>query len=160
SLSDVIAAINSAAAGGNVKLTASLAAAETGIQIQDTSGSNSGNLVIADVGGGTAAAQLGIAIDAAQNSVDSGPLGRQYVNLATSLATYGQGGTAVPAGLFTITDSTGQQSTVNVTSSIKTIGDLQQAIAAATAGKVTLQLNATGDGFQLVDHAGGSGQLT
>jgi flagellar hook-associated protein 2 len=160
SLSDVISAINSAAAGGNVKLTASLDAAETGIQIQDTSGSTSGNLVIADVGAGTAAAQLEIAVNAAQSSVDSGPLGLQYVNLATSLATYGPGGTAVPTGLFTITDSTGQQSTVNVTSSIKTIGDLQQAIAAATGGKVTLQLNTTGDGFQLVDQAGGSGQLS
>src|SRR5207302_2778263 len=32
--------------------------------------------------------------------------------------------------------------------------------ATATAGKVTLQLNATGDGFDLVDQAGGAGQLT
>jgi len=162
SLSDVVTAINSATDGNNNKLhlTAALDAAGTGIQVTDTSGATASNLVIADVGPGTTAAQLGIAVNAAQTSVDSGSLGLQYVNLATSLATYGPGGTAVPSGVFSITDSTGQQSTVNVSSSVTTIGDLQQAIATATSGKVTLQLNATGDGFQLVDQAGGSGQLS
>jgi flagellar hook-associated protein 2 len=159
SLSDVISAINSAAAANNVKLTAALNAAGTGIQIQDTSGATSGNLVIADVGAGTAAAQLGIAVNAAQSSIDSGSLGLQYVNLATSLATYGSGGTAVPTGAFSITDSAGAQSTVVVNGSIQTIGDLKQAIETATGGKVTLALNASGDGFDLVDQAGGSGQL-
>jgi flagellar hook-associated protein 2 len=159
SLSDIIAAINSAAAGNNVKLTASLNAAGTGIQIRDTSGATSGNLVIADVGAGTAAAELGIAVNAAQNSVNSGSLGLQYVNLATTLATYGSGGTAVPNGAFALTDSTGAQSTVVVNGSIQTIGDLKQAIETATNGGVTLQLNATGDGFVLVDQAGGPGQL-
>lgn len=162
SLSDVLAAINSATDGNSNKLhlTASLDAGGTGIQIQDTSGATAANLVIADVGPGTTAAQLGIAVNAAQNSIDSGSLGLQFVNLSTSLATYGPGGTALPIGLISITDSNGAQSTLNVTSSIKNIGDLQQAIATATSGKVVLQLNATGDGFQLVDQAGGSGQLT
>ncbi len=162
SLSDVLTAINGATTAGNVKLqlTASLNSAGTGIQIRDTSGSTAANLAIADVGSSTAAAQLGIAVNAAQNSIDSGSLNRQYINLGTSLATYGTGGAAVPAGAFTITDSTGHASTVNVSSSIQTIGQLQQAIATATNNGVTLQLNSTGDGFQLVDHAGGSGQLT
>jgi flagellar hook-associated protein 2 len=159
SLSDVITAINSAAAGNNVRLTASLNAAGTGLQIQDTSGATSGNLVIADVGAGTAAAQLGIAVNAAQSSINSGSLGLQYVNLATSLTTYAPGGTAVPDGAFAITDSTGVQSTIIVNGSIQTIGDLKQAIETATGGKVTLALNSTGDGFDLVDQAGGSGQL-
>src|SRR5262249_56857135 len=143
----------------NVSLTASLNAAGTGIQIQDTSGATSGNLVIADVGAGTAAAQLGIAVNAAQWSIDSGSLGLQYVNLATSLATYGSGGTAVPNGAFAITDSAGVQSTIVVNGSIQTIGDLKQAIETGTGGKGTLALNATGDGFDLVDQAGGSRQL-
>jgi flagellar hook-associated protein 2 len=159
SLSDVISAINSAAAGNNVRLTASLNAAGTGMQIHDTSGATTGNLVIADVGAGTAAAQLGIAVNAAQSSIDSGSLGLQYVNLATSLATYGPGETAVPNGAFAITDSAGVQSTIVVNSSIQTIGDLKQAIETAAGGKVKLALNATGDGFDLVDQAGGSGQL-
>ena len=69
-------------------------------------------------------------------------------------------GTAIPSGQFRITDSTGTQTVVNVDSSIKTVGDLQQLIGVATSNKVTLQLNSTGDGFQLVDQAGGTGQLT
>jgi flagellar hook-associated protein 2 len=162
SLNDVVAAINNATTGGGQKLhlSASVDPAGTGIVVQDTSGSTTSNLVIADIGGGTIASQLGIAVNAAQNSIDSGSLGLQYVNLATSLSTYGSGGTAIPTGAFTITDSTGQKSTVSVTSSGQTIGDLQQAIASATGGKVLLQLNSTGDGFELVDQAGGSGQLT
>ncbi len=99
-------------------------------------------------------------MNAAQNSVDSGPLGLQSVNLATSLATYGPNGTAVPNGQFQITDSTGHSTVVNVSSAVQTVGELQQAIATATSNSVTLQLNSTGDGFQLVDQAGGAGQLT
>jgi flagellar hook-associated protein 2 len=157
SLSDIISAINSAA---NLHVKAAIDAAGTGINVQDTSGSTAGNLVIADVGGSTAATQLGIAVNAAQSSIDSGPLGLQTVNLATALATYGPNATAVPIGQFRITDSTGHQSVVNIDSTVKTIGDLQQTIAAATGSKVTLQLNTTGDGFQLVDQAGGTGQLS
>lgn len=161
SLSDVLTAINSATSAGNTKLqiSATLDAAGTGIQIQDTSGASASNLIIADVGPSTAAAKLGIAVNTAQSSVDSGSLGLQYVNLATTLASYGFGGASVPTGIFTIADSTGHQSTVNVTSSIQTIGDLKQAIETATSNSVTLQLNNTGDGFQLVDQAGGAGQL-
>ncbi len=162
SLSDVLAGINNATTGGGakLKLSATLNAAGTGIIIQDTSGASASNLVIADVGPATLASQLGIAVNAAQNSVNSGSLDVQFVNAATTLATYGPGGSAVPAGAFSITDSTGALSTVVVNASIQNIGDLQQAIATATANKVTLQLNTTGDGFVLVDQAGGAGQLT
>ena len=161
SVSDVLNAINGATdgLGHKLKLTASLDAAGTGIQIQDTSGASASNLVIADVGGSTLASQLGIAVNGAQTSIDSGSLHLQYVNLGSSLATYGPGETAVPPGTFSITDSTGQQFSVNVTSSVQTIGDLQQLIATSTSNNVTLQLNSTGDGFQLVDQAGGSRQL-
>ena len=163
SLSDVITAVNSATntSGTHLHLSAAIDASGTGITVKDTSGATSGNLVIADVvGSSTLATQLGISVNAAQNSVASGPLGRQSVNLATSLATYGPGESAVPLGQFQITDSTGVKTVVNIDSSIKTVGDLSQNIAAATKNVVTLQLNSTGDGFQLVDQAGGSGQLT
>ena len=52
------------------------------------------------------------------------------------------------------------QPIVNLDNTIKTVGDLQQAIATATSNKVTLQPNSTGDGFQLVDQRRGAGQLT
>jgi len=160
SLNDVLDAINKATTGGGAKLqlSATLDQAGTGITVQDTSGSTAGNLVIADVGGSTIASQLGIAVNAAQNTVNSGSLNLRYVNLATSLSTYGSGGTA-PTGQFLITDSTGHQSVVNVSASVNDLGDLKSAIETGTGSAVTLKLNSTGDGFLLVDQAGGTGQL-
>src|SRR5262249_36994197 len=116
SLSDVLTAINNATSAGNVKLqlTATLNAAGTGIQIQDTSGATVSNLIVTDAGSGTLAAQLGIAVNAAQNSVNSGSLALRYVNQATALSSYGPGGTAIPNGAFSITDSNGQQTTITI----------------------------------------------
>jgi hypothetical protein len=89
SLGDVTDAINAAESLSSVKLqlSARINAAGTGIEIEDTSGLTANNLVIQDVGTSTLAAQLGIAIDAAQDSVDSGRLNLRYVNESTSLKT-------------------------------------------------------------------------
>src|SRR3984885_8849354 len=75
SLSQVIDAINSATTTGGQKLdlTASIDQAGNGIEVTDTSGSTADNLVIQDVGGSTLATQLGISVNAATSSVDSGP---------------------------------------------------------------------------------------
>ena len=56
-------------------------------------------------------------------------------------------------------DSTGASYAVNISDSVKTIGDVLDAISTTTNGKVTGKLNATGDGFELIDQAGGSQQL-
>ena len=106
----MINAINSATTTGGQKLnlTASIDSAGDGIQVTDTSGSTASNLEIQDVGGSTLATQLGISINAATSSVDSGRLNLQYVNQATSLSTYAPGGGAVPSGDFTITNSAGK----------------------------------------------------
>jgi flagellar hook-associated protein 2 len=161
SLDEVLAAVNGATSSGNVKLNlvATVNSTGNGITIRDTTATPAGNLVIADVGAGTLAAQLGIAVDSSQSSVNSGSLNRRYVNEATSLATYAPGGGDVRRGVIAIKDSTGQEATVNITSAVRTIGDVIQAIESATAGKVAVQLNDTGDGFVLIDQAGGSGQL-
>ncbi len=161
SVNDVIDAINSATTTGGVKLqlTAALNSAGDGLQITDTSGSTSSPLVIADVGSGTTAANLGIAVNAAQSSVSSGNLDLQFVNEATSLATYAPGGQAVQPGSFTITDSKGGKYTVTLANNAQTIGDVLSEINAVTGSNVTAQLNSTGDGFQLVDNAGGTGTL-
>src|SRR5262249_38493969 len=77
SLDDVLTAINQAATAGNVKLKlqASLDANGTGIVVTDTSGQTASNLVISDVGGGSVAGDLKIAVNSATNSVSSGSLG-------------------------------------------------------------------------------------
>ena len=162
SLDQVINAINSATTTGGQKLhlTASIDSSGNGIQVTDTSGSAANNLVIEDDGSSTLASQLGITVNAAQSSVDSGSLNLQYVNDATSLSTYAPGGTAVPQGTFTITDSAGNSSKVNVTSATTTVGDLISLINSTSGIDIHAQLNSTGDGISLIDDAGGSGQLT
>ncbi|MFQ5733151.1 MAG: flagellar cap protein FliD N-terminal domain-containing protein, partial [Planctomycetaceae bacterium] len=94
SLDEVLAAINAATSstGTKLQLTAQVNANGTGIEIRDTSGSTAGNLIVADVGGGTLAAQLGIAINAAQDSVNGGSLNRRYRNEASSIAGSAPGG--------------------------------------------------------------------
>jgi flagellar hook-associated protein 2 len=126
--------------------------------ITDTSGQSASHLVIADVGGGTTASDLKIAVDGAVNSVASGALGLQSVSEATSLSKYGPNGAAVPSGSFSITNSAGATAIINVTSAVKTIGDVIDRINAAGIN-VTARLNDTGDGFVLVDDSGGSGTL-
>jgi flagellar hook-associated protein 2 len=162
SLDQVINAINNAKTTGGQKLhlSAQVDSSGTGIDVSDTSGSTADNLVIQDVGSGTLATQLGIATNSATSSVDSGSLNLRYVNEATSLSTYAPGGGAVPQGTFTVTDSANHHATISVTSATKTIGDLIQLINSASGIDVHAQLNSTGDGFSLIDQAGGSGQLS
>lgn len=162
SLDEVLNAINTARTAGGVKLQLEARANDqgTGIVITDTSGATASNLTIADVGGGTLAAQLGIAVNGAQTSIDSGSLSLRHVNEATTLDTYAPSGGKVTTGSFAIVDSTGQQSVVSITSAVKTIGDVIQQINSAAAGAVTAQLNDTGDGIVLIDQAGGSDPLT
>jgi flagellar hook-associated protein 2 len=162
SLDEVINAINNATTSGGQKLhlSAEIDPAGDGIEVSDTSGSTANNLVIQDVGGSTLATQLGIATNAATSSVDSGRLNLQYVNEATSLSTYAPGGKAVSQNSFTITDSSGHSALIQVTSATKNVGDLIDLINSTSGIQVHAQLNATGDGFSLIDEAGGSDALT
>lgn len=161
SLDEVLSAINKAQTTGGDKLNlkASLNDAGSGLKITDTSGSTLSNLVISDVGGGTTGADLGIATNSASNSVSSGSLSLRYVNEATSLSKFAPGSTNVRRGTFSITDSAGTQHFVVVPDGAKTLGDVITRINASTNGKVTAQLNDTGDGLVLIDQAGGTGQL-
>lgn len=129
SLDEVINAINAAEDGGTkLQLTAAMNETGTGIEITDTSGSTASNLIIADVSSSTLATQLGIAVDAAQDSIDSGSLGLRYVNEATSLDTYAPDGGGVEAGSFVITDSAGRDYTIAISSAVENIGDALQRI--------------------------------
>lgn len=160
-LDDLLSAINNAESSGNVKLQlkASLNSAGTGIVIADTSGSTSSNLIISDVGGSTLAADLGISVNGAQSSINSGSLNLRYLNEASSLTRFSANG-ALSTGSFIIKDSSGAESTIAVTSSVTTLGDLIDRINASSGAQVTAELNDTGDGLKLVDHAGGSEQVS
>ena len=160
SIDDVLTAINTAetAGGQRLAINASIDAAGLGIVLRDQSGAVASNLVIADLGGSTLAADLNIAVDDAVASVRSGHLGRRYVSESTLLATYAPGGEPVKPGNFQITDSAGTVSTISISSQTVTIGDVIDRINAVGV-QVTARLNDTGDGIVLIDEAGGTGTL-
>jgi flagellar hook-associated protein 2 len=160
SLDEVIEAINSAENGGNeLQLTARINDIGTGILISDTSGATVSNLIIADVGGSTLATQLGIAVDTPTDSINSGSLSLRYANQSTDINDYLPQSDGISTGSLLITDSAGNQATVVISESVKTIGDVIQRINAASDIDVRAELNETGDGFVLIDDAGGGGTL-
>ncbi len=161
SLDEVVSAINAAESSGGTKLqlTARINGSGTGFEVLDTSGATAGNLTISDVGGSTLATQLGIAIDAAATSVDSGALNQRGVNAATSIDDYAPDGGDIDVGSILIVDSAGNQQSVSISSGVHTIGDVLLRINSANDVSVRAELNGSGDGFALIDEAGGSGVL-
>jgi flagellar hook-associated protein 2 len=150
-LTDVLTAINNASTG----ITAEVSSTGLGIVLRDTSG-GTGNLTVADVTG-TAAADLGIVVDAAVSEVANGNLQRQYVSTATQFSDFRDG---VTRGKFRITDSTGRSAVVDLTQGDETtLGDVIDEINSRGL-HVTARINDTGDGLLLEDTGGGGSQLT
>ncbi len=152
-IDDVIAAINAAGIG----IQASVNQARNGIQLLDTTGASAGNLIVADGDAKQTAEQLGLNVNAAVITKNSGDLGLKTVSENTRLASL-NGGSGVAAGSFTLTDTTGRSAKVNVDAQVLTIGDLIQAIDNSGLA-VQAQVNGTGDGIEIVDTAHGSGPL-
>ncbi|QDV23681.1 flagellar filament capping protein FliD [Aureliella helgolandensis] len=154
-LHDVIDTINDASAG----VTAQLNRTKTGIEILDTTGSTSHDLVIADGDATDSASKLQIEGAFAKSSVDSGSLNKKYVTRSTSLQDFNHG-QEFPLGAFKITDSAGKSVSLNLsTRQPETIGNVIDEINKLGIG-VEARLNETGDGLLLLDTANGSGSLT
>lgn len=158
-LAEAVDLIN--AAGLNV--TASINSARSGIQIVDSTdaGSVVGNLTIANGGTGTTADDLGIAVDDAVASVNSGTLNRQTISESTLLSSL-NGGAGITLGDVRITDSTGAQGVLDlnkVGDEAETVGDVIDAINGLSIG-VEARINDTGDGLLVTDTAGGTEELT
>ncbi len=132
--------------------------ARDGISLRDTTGSSAGNLVVANADATDTADKLGLAVDAAQQTADSGSLHLQVVHANTLLSTYNNG-QAVQLGSLLITDSTGKSSGVNLrTADAKTVGDVIDLINGLDLA-VEARINDTGDGLLLIDTGGGAGTL-
>ncbi len=154
-LDEIILAINQSGVG----VVARLNEGRNGIAIEDTSGGN-GNLIVANNADGLeTASKLRIEVDDAVDSIDSGSLDRQTVSVLTRLEDYNHG-SGVDERSFVITDSSGAIGAINLaTEGLETIGDVIDAINGLDIG-VAASINATGDGIQLVDTAGGSGTMS
>ena len=140
-------------------LNASLNGVATGIVLRDTSG-GTGNLVVADGAGGTAATDLNLIVDAAVSEVASGNLQRQYISERTQFADLNQG-RGINRGKFRITDATGRSAVIDLTQGNElTLADVIDEINARSADpddpnsfgiRVTARINDTGDGLLLID---------
>ncbi|MGA8709534.1 MAG: flagellar cap protein FliD N-terminal domain-containing protein, partial [Steroidobacteraceae bacterium] len=149
---DVINAINSATNG---KVKASLSANAKGITLTDESG-GSGALTVADINGSDAAADLGI-----QQTGSGGVInGNQVISgLDTVLVSSLEGGSGIALGQISITDRNNDPPSVVDLSGAKTVQQIIDTINSDTDGHVTASLKSAGNGIQLQDNTGGSGNL-
>ena len=136
----------------------------------DATGAASGSLTAAnsdsasDGGndGTSTAVKLGLATAAAPGSsvtdtLEGSDLHLRTVSRTTLLGAL-NGGAGVATGSFSVTDSAGHVATINITSSMQTVGDVIDAINRNAPG-VHAGVNATGDGILLTDAANGGGTL-
>lgn len=150
-LGDVIARINAA---GTTRFRASVAAGGNGLTITDTTGSG-GTFRVAALNGSKAAADLGIA----KTGVGATIAGNQVLaSLNTVLISSLKGGVGVPMGRISIRDRSRATQQVDL-SAAKTVQEVLTAITTKAGLRVTASLNASGNGIQIADRSGGTGDL-
>ncbi len=151
-LDDIVDLINASTAD----VTASINSARNGIQITDASG-GSGSLVVANNDATNTADALGIAVNSAVASVNSGTLQRQTISEATLLSSL-NGGKGVKVGDIRVTNSAGVSKGVDlnpVGNVARTVGDVIAKINAQASG-VVARINDAGDGVILIDQSSGT----
>jgi flagellar hook-associated protein 2 len=152
-LDDVISQINNSL---NIDVHASLK--DGNIVLTDTSGKTTNNLAVADIGGGTTAASLGIAGSVASSTLTGSNI--NYISNGTSLNALndGRGIRLNPDAGNDLTLALANGSTYNINlSTSKTVGDVLTAINTATAGKATASIASNGRGLTVTDNTTGSG---
>ena len=155
-LGDVIDLINAS----SVNVTAAINSTRNGITVTDNTGSTTDDLNIANADATNSAEALGIAIQAAADSVDSGSLNRQSLSEATLLSSL-NGGEGVSANDIRVYDSNGDSTAIDLNGSgseAKTVGDVIDAINAAGLA-VEARINDKGDGILLTDTGIGDDSL-
>jgi flagellar hook-associated protein 2 len=153
-IDDVLEAINSAGLG----ILAAVNASRNGIELTDTTGLATSNLIVANGDGTNTADKLNLTANVAANSKSSGSLKLATLGGSTLLSSF-YGGAGIPQGSFTITDTNGAKGTVNITDSVKTVGEAIEAIKDLGLA-LDVRINDAGDGIALIDTAHGSGTLT
>tara|TARA_R110002049_G_scaffold2750_2_gene21646 strand:- start:498320 stop:500713 length:2394 start_codon:yes stop_codon:yes gene_type:complete len=152
SLSEVVDAINAS----GIDVTARLNDAKNGLRLRDVSG-GTGTFSVSS--GDDTATQLKISGSTDDQIITGGNLNRQTVTESTLLADLNQG-SGINGGSFTVTDSSGAVSAVNITTDeITTVGELIDKLNDLDIG-ITASLNESGDGIAVVDTAGGGQTLS
>ncbi len=155
SVQQAIDLINSAGAANSI--SASLNQASNGIQLTDSTGATASNLIVADTTG-TGAADLGLAQSVAAATLNSGNLQFRYITEATRRDNLNGGG-GVAKGKFTITDSNGLSSEVDLSQGNEaTVGDIIAEINSKGLA-ITARINDNGDGILLEDTGSGASAI-
>ena len=143
-LDSLVAAINTAATSAGVDVALAVADSGRGLVAKDSSG-GTGALTLA----GSGATALGLAGSTASTVLRGGDLDRQYISHGTLLSSlnFGKG---VGTGSFKITDSAGENATIDIDAGSTTIYDVMKEINSRGL-LVEARLNSTGDGITLVD---------
>ncbi|MDB5330604.1 MAG: flagellar hook-associated 2 domain protein [Phycisphaerales bacterium] len=148
---DAIKAINTA---GGSKLKATLNAANNSIDLADTS-VGSGAFSVAALNNSGAAKDLGILGTGSGGTIHGGTV---LAGLDSVLVSSLNGGSGLALGKISITDRAGTTAANIDLSGAKSVQDILDTINNASVG-VTASLNNAGDGIQLQDTTGGSGNL-
>jgi flagellar hook-associated protein 2 len=148
---DVITAINAAGTG---KITAAIDAAGHGLKLTSSGGGGTA-LAVADGTGSKAATDLGLAKTGTAAQLDGGNiLGGIDTVMLKSL----KGGAGLTLGQISVTDRSGAQQNIDL-SGATTINDVIDTINTTAGLSVQASLNAAGNGLQIADKSGGTGNI-
>jgi flagellar hook-associated protein 2 len=150
-LGDVVNALNKA---GGSKFSAAIDTANNSITLTDTSGGG-GTLSVTALNNSNAAHDLGLDAAASGNIISGHSL---IPSLDSVLLSGLHGGAGVPLGTISIADRTGASATVDL-SGANSVQDVIDDINNTAGISVTASLNSAGNGIQLVDKSGGTGNL-
>ena len=150
-MGDVINAINTA---GGSKLKASIAPGAKGLTLTDTSG-GSGSFSIAQINGSHAAQDLGILKTGSGGVISGDPL---IAGIDSVLVNDLKGGAGVQLGQITVTDRANHSATIDL-SGAKSVQDILDTLNNAGGVQLSASLNASGNGIQIADASGGTGNL-
>jgi flagellar hook-associated protein 2 len=152
SLSDILETFNSA---DPLRLKAELSGDGDRIVLTDLSADAGGTFAVSNAHDGRTAEQLGLTGAAVAGVITS----RRLVGgLKTSLVSSLSGGQGLTLGQISLTDRSGANDTVDL-SSAETLDDILAAINAADVN-ITARVNSGRTGIVLVDESGGTGNLT
>jgi len=164
-INDVINAINdaadAAAGGAGLGVRVSINDLGTGLSVVDNT-TGGGTFSIAGTGGADAAAALGITGSTTENTIGGSNLQIAYISNSTLISELNNG-QGVGTGEFEIVDSYGNRATINLSNSIKTVGDLLDEINDASVVdpdnpseqislRINASINANGDGISIVEN--------
>lgn len=151
SLGDVVTAINTASGG---KVQADLPPGENGIRLTDTSG-GTGAFDVSALNSSKAADDLGIRTNTGSSVISGKPM---LASLNSVLIASLRGGTGLPLGRISIQDRSGATATIDL-SGARSVSDILDRISNAAGVSVTASLKASGNGIQITDDSGDTGDL-